>query len=232
MNISNAAKCLKFMSNRTLAIDDRIYGYLLSASLREPAILERLREETASDSHSNMQIAPEQGQFMAFLVELLGIKRALEIGTFTGYSALSVALAMPEGGHILCCDISDEWTAIARRYWKLAGVEDRIELRLAPALETLDALLGTDETEPFDFAFIDADKENYEAYYERCLRLIRPGGLITVDNTLWDGAVADPLNNEHDTQAIRAFNQKLLEDTRISLSLVPIGDGLTLARKR
>ena len=220
------------MSNRTLAIDDRIYNYLLSASLREPAVLKRLREETAGNPHSNMQIAPEQGQFMALLVELLGVKRALEIGTFTGYSALSVALAMPEGGRILCCDISDEWAAIARRYWKEAGVENKIELRLAPALETLDGLLETDQTARFDFAFIDADKENYEAYYERCLRLIRPGGLIAVDNTLWDGAVADPLNDELDTQAIRAFNRKLLEDTRISLSLVPIGDGVTLARKR
>jgi predicted O-methyltransferase YrrM len=220
------------MSNRTLAIDDRIYSYLLSASLREPAVLQRLREETASDPHSNMQIAPEQGQFMALLVELLGVKHALEIGTFTGYSALSIALAMPEGGRLLCCDISDEWTAIARRYWKEAGVENKIELRLAPALATLDGLLETDQTEPFDFAFIDADKENYEAYYERCLRLIRPGGLIAADNTLWDGAVADPHNNEGDTQAIRAFNRKLLEDTRIALSLVPIGDGVTLARKR
>jgi len=220
------------MSNRTLAIDDRIYSYLVTASLREPAVLKRLRVETASNPHSNMQIAPEQGQFMALLVEMLGVKRALEIGTFTGYSALSVALAMPEGGRILCCDISDEWTAIARRYWKEAGVENKIELRLAPALETLDGLLGTDQTGQFDFAFIDADKENYEAYYERCLRLIRPGGLIAVDNTLWDGAVADPLNNECDTQAIRAFNRKLLKDTRISLSLVPIGDGVTLARKR
>jgi predicted O-methyltransferase YrrM len=220
------------MSNRTLAIDDRLYSYLLSASLREPTVLKRLRAETASDPHSNMQIAPEQGQFMALLVELLGVKRALEIGTFTGYSALSIALAMSEGGRLLCCDISDEWTAIARRYWKEAGVENKIELRLAPALETLDGLLETDQTAPFDFAFIDADKENYEVYYERCLRLIRPGGLIAVDNTLWDGAVADPRNNEEDTQAIRAFNRKLLKDARISLSLVPIGDGVTLAIKR
>ncbi|MEN8129702.1 MAG: class I SAM-dependent methyltransferase [Pseudomonadota bacterium] len=218
------------MSNRTLFLDHRIYDYLLSVSLREPAVLQRLREETAGVSHSNMQIAPEQGQFMALLVQLMGVSKALEIGTYTGYSALCMALAMPEQGELVCCDISDEWTSVARRYWEQAGVGHKIDLRLAPALDTLDELLAQGLAGQFDFAFIDADKQNYVNYYERCLQLLRPGGLIAVDNTLWDGAVADPDNNAPDTYAIREFNQVLRDDARVALSLVPIGDGLTLVR--
>lgn len=218
------------MSNRTLFLDQRIYDYLRSVSLREPALLRRLREETANVSHSNMQIAPEQGQFMALLVQLMGVSKALEIGTYTGYSALCMALAMPEQGKLVCCDISDEWTSVARRYWEQAGVGHKIDLRLAPALDTLDDLVAQGLEGQFDFAFIDADKRNYVNYYERCRRLLRPGGLIAVDNTLWDGAVADPDNNDPDTCAIREFNQRLHDDARVALSLVPIGDGLTLVR--
>jgi predicted O-methyltransferase YrrM len=220
------------MSNRTLTIDERIYDYLLSISVKEPALLGRLREETAQDPLANMQIAPEQGRFMALLVELLGVRHAIEIGTYTGYSALCIAMAMPSDGHLICCDTSEQWTAVARRYFVEASVADRIELKIAPALTTLDDLLAKGQMGAFDFAFIDADKENYENYFERCLALARPGGLIAVDNTLWGGSVADPENQEPSTQAIRRFNEKLYNDERVSLSLVPIGDGLTLARKK
>jgi predicted O-methyltransferase YrrM len=220
------------MSNRTLTIDERTYDYLLSISVKEPALLARLREETAQDPLANMQIAPEQGRFMALLVELLGARHAIEIGTYTGYSALCIAMAMPSDGHLICCDTSEQWTAVARRYFVEASVADRIELKIAPALTTLDALLAKGQMGAFDFAFIDADKENYENYFERCLALARPGGLIAVDNTLWGGSVADPENQEPSTQAIRRFNEKLYNDERVSLSLVPIGDGLTLARKK
>lgn len=220
------------MANRTLSIDDRIYDYLLSVSVQEPALLTQLREETAREPLANMQIAPEQGQFMALLVELLGVRRAIEIGTFTGYSALCIAMSMPEDGQLICCDNSEQWSAVARRYFAEAGVAERIDQRVAPALATLDDLLEQGQAGTFDFAFIDADKGNYQNYYERCLRLMRPGGLIAVDNTLWDGSVADPENQESDTVAIRRFNEKRYQDKRISLSLVPIGDGLTLARKR
>jgi predicted O-methyltransferase YrrM len=220
------------MSNRTLALNNRLYDYLLNVSLRESDTLRRLREETSSDRLSNMQIAPEQGQFMGLLVELMGATRALEVGTYTGYSALCVAKAMPEEGRLICCDISEEWTSVARRYWSQARVDHKIDLRLAPALETLDGLLSEGLSGEFDFAFIDADKHNYWAYYERCLALLRQGGLIVVDNTLWGGDVAEPENKEPDTESIREFNRKLYRDERIALSLVPIGDGLTLARKR
>lgn len=220
------------MSNRSIGLDGPIYEYLLSASLREHAVLARLRAETAAHPRANMQIAPEQGQFMALLTRLTGATRCIEVGVFTGYSSLAVALAMPLTGRIVACDISEEYTAVARRYWEEAGVAGRIELRIAPALETLDALLGDGGAGAWDFGFIDADKGGYPEYYERLLRLLRPGGLIAVDNTLWDGAVADPNNREPDTVAIRAFNEKLLDDQRVDLSLVPIGDGLTLARKR
>ncbi len=220
------------MSNRTLTIDERIYDYLLSISVKEPALLGRLREETAQDPLANMQIAPEQGRFMALLVELLGVRHAIEIGTYTGYSALCIAMAMPSDGHLICCDTSEQWTAVARRYFFEASVADRIELKIAPALTTLDDLLAKGQMGAFDFAFIDADKENYENYFERCLALARPGGLIAVDNTLWGGSVADPENQEPSTQAIRRFNEKRYNDERVSLSLVPIGDGLTLARKK
>jgi caffeoyl-CoA O-methyltransferase len=220
------------MSNRTISLDDPLYEYLLEASLREHPALARLRAETATHPEVNMQIAPEQGQFMALLARLTGARRCIEVGVFTGYSSLAVALALPPVGRIVACDVSDEYTAVARRHWAEAGVADKIDLRLAPALDTLDALLAEGEAGHYDFAFIDADKQAYPDYYERLLELLRPGGLIVVDNTLWDGAVADPANQEPDTVAIRAFNERLHGDERIDLSLVPIGDGLTLARKR
>ena len=220
------------MSKQTFILGDRLYDYLLSVSVREAEILRQLREETASHPHAMMQISPEQGQFMALLVQLLGATKTLEIGVFTGYSSLAVALALPANGQIFACDVSEEYTAIARRYWQQAGVADKIDLRLAPALETLDRLLAEGQAETFDFAFIDADKENYQGYYERSLQLIRPGGLIAIDNVLWDGKVADPQVQDSNTQAIRAFNEKLHGDERVTLSLVPIADGLTLALKR
>ncbi|MBR8834986.1 MAG: class I SAM-dependent methyltransferase [Stigonema ocellatum SAG 48.90 = DSM 106950] len=220
------------MPKKTLGLEKELYDYFLSASLREPEILFKLRQETASHPRAMMQIAPEQGQFMALLVQLIGAKKTLEVGVFTGYSSLSVALALPADGTILACDISEEYTAIARRYWQQAGVADKIELRLAPAVETLDGLLAANAAKTFDFAFIDGDKENYDAYYERCLQLVRPGGLIAIDNVLWSGRVADPLVQDESTQAIRAFNEKLHHDERVTVSLVPIADGLTLALKR
>lgn len=220
------------MSSRTLGLDDALHEYLLAVGVREPALLKRLREETAREPAAGMQISPEQGQFMALLVRLLGARRVLEVGTFTGYSSLAMALALPDDARFTCCDLSEEWTAVARRYWQEAGVAARMELHLAPALETLDALLAGDAAGSYDFAFIDADKQNYLAYYERCLSLLRPGGVIAVDNVLWGGSVVDPEDREPDTEAIRAFNARLHEDARIELSMVPIGDGLTLARKR
>ncbi len=220
------------MSNRTLPLDDRLYDYLLRHSLREPEALAKLRAETASHPKVNMQIAPEQGQFMQMLVRLLGVRRAIEVGVFTGYSSLAVALAMPADGRLLACDVSEEFTAIARRHWQSAGVADRIELVLAPARQTLDARLAAGESGLYDFAFIDADKTSYLAYYERLMSLVRPGGLIVVDNTLWGGEVANPGNRDEDTVALREFNDVLLADPRIDLSLLPLGDGLTLARRR
>ena len=220
------------MSSRTIVLNDALYEYLLSVSLREPDVLCRLREETAKMPQHNMQISPEQGQFIALLVELTGARKCLEVGTFTGYSTLSVALALPEDGQIVACDISEEFTSRAKPYWQKAGVAGKIELRLGPALETLDALIADGESGAFDFAFIDADKVNYQGYFQRALDLIRRGGLILVDNVLWSGAVVDPARDDEDTEAIRAFNQACAGDPRISLSLVPIGDGLTLARKR
>lgn len=220
------------MSKKTLGLDEHLYNYFLSVSLREPEILQQLREETSHLPNARMQIAPEQGQFMAMLIQLVGATKTLEVGVFTGYSSLCVALALPVTGKIVACDVSEEYTNIARRYWQEAGVADKIELRLAPALETLDQLLATGQAETFDFAFIDADKGNYHAYYERSLQLIRPGGLIAVDNVLWSGRVADPQSQENTTKALREFNQKLHQDQRINLSIVPIADGLTLALKR
>ena len=220
------------MARRTDHLPEELYTYLLDVSLREPPVLRRLREETASLEQANMQIGPEQGQFMALLVELIGARNALEVGTFTGYSALAVALALPEDGRLVACDVSEEWTAIGRRYWEEAGVAHKIDLRLAPALETLDALLAEGRAGTFDFAFIDADKEGYDAYYERALELTRAGGLVVLDNTLWRGDVADPTISDVDTDAIRAINTKLAGDERVTLSLLPVGDGLTLARKR
>ena len=220
------------MSNRLTPLDDALYDYLSSVSSREPGVLRRLREETAKMPQHNMQIGPEQGQFMALLIELTGARKCLEVGTFTGYSALAVALALPDDGRLIACDISEEFTARAKPFWEEAGVAGKIELRIGPALDTLDALIEGGESGTFDFAFIDADKVNYLGYFQRALDLARPGGLICVDNVLWNGAVADPSRNDEDTEAIRAFNAALTNDPRISLSMLPMGDGLTLARKR
>jgi predicted O-methyltransferase YrrM len=220
------------MSNRTLPLNDGLYQYLLNHSVQEPEILVALRQETASLPLAEMQIAPEQGQLMALLVQLLGVKKALEVGVFTGYSALRVALAMPADGRLVACDIDPEYTAIAQRYWAAAGVSDRIDLRLGPALDTLNHLIEAGEANQFDFAFIDADKANYSNYYERVLQLVRPGGLVVIDNVLWSGRVADPAVQDSRTKALRQFNQRLYQDDRIVLSLVPIADGLTLALKK
>ncbi|WP_018141889.1 O-methyltransferase [Thioalkalivibrio sp. ALJ7] len=220
------------MSNRSIGLDETLYQYLLENSLREPALLAELRSETAALPEANMQIAPEQGQFMALLAKLMGARRYLEIGTFTGYSALAIALALPEDGEIVTLDKSAEWTATARRYWERAGVAGRIRLEQGEARDSLQALEAAGEAGTFDLAFIDADKTGYSGYFEHCLRLVRPGGLILVDNTLWYGTVADPDDTRTDTLAIRAFNEALHHDDRIDLSLTPIGDGLTLARRR
>lgn len=219
------------MTKETLGLPASVSDYLRSVSLREPEILIKLREETAQQPMSQMQIAPEQGQFMALLVQLIGAKKTLEVGVFTGYSSLSIALALPPEGRIIACDISEEYTAIARRYWQTAGVAEKIDLRIAPALETLDHLLATGHAGTFDFAFIDADKGNYEGYYERSLQLIRTGGLIAIDNVLWSGRVADLEVQDNQTSKIREFNQKLHGDHRVQISMVPIADGLTLALK-
>ena len=219
------------MSNRTLCITEQLYEYMVRVSLREPELLQRLRAETALDEMARMQIAPEQGQFMALLIHLLGAEKTIEIGVYTGYSALCTALALPDHGRLIACDISKEWTRIARRYWEEAGVSHKIDLRLAPATETLAELLVANEAGSFDFAFIDADKTGYDNYYEACLQLVRPGGLIAVDNVLWNGDVADRTYDDADTEAIRAFNRKVHHDSRVEISLVPIADGLTLARK-
>ncbi|MEH2052124.1 class I SAM-dependent methyltransferase [Nostoc sp.] len=220
------------MPKQSIGLDNQLYNYLLSVSLREPEILRKLRQETANHPRGGMQISPEQGQFMRLLVQLIGAKKTLEVGVFTGYSSLSIALALPADGKIIAADVSEEFTAIARRYWQEAGVADKIDLRLAPGLETLDRLLATGQGETFDFAFIDADKENYDGYYERSLQLVRPGGLIAIDNVLWSGQVADEQNQDESTQALRALNKKLHHDERVTISLVPIADGLTLAIKR
>ena len=217
------------MSTQTFTLSEPLYSYYRSVSIRDAAILRRLREETARHPLARMQISPEQGQFMALLVQLMGARKCLEIGVFTGYSALCTALALPADGRIVACDVSQEWTAVARRYWREAGVADKIDLRLAPALDTLDGLLAQGYGGSFDFVFIDADKENYRGYYEKTLRLLRPGGLVAVDNTLWSGRVADPAVSDADTEAIRDFNAWVHRDSRVNMSLLPIGDGLTLA---
>ena len=219
------------MTLRSLQIDDLLFRYVLSQSAREHPAQLALREATRSHPHAGMQIGADQGQFMALLVKLLGARRTIEIGTFTGYSALAVALALPDDGRVLACDISAEYTRIARPFWQQAGVEHKIELMLAPALQTLDARLAAGEAGGYDFAFVDADKANYDAYYERCLALVRAGGLITFDNMLWGGAVARPAKDA-DTAALQALNEKLQHDERIDHALLTVGDGLTLARKR
>ena len=220
------------MSSKTLVMSEELRAYLLSVSSREPDILRRLREETAGLPQAGMQISVEQGQFMSLLISLLRAKKTLEVGVFTGYSSLVVALAMPSDGRIIACDVNDEWTSIARRYWQEAAVTDKIDLRLGSAVQTLEALVADGQENSFDFAFIDADKSNYDRYYEMALTLVRPGGLIAIDNTLWSGRVADPSVQDADTLALRALNEKLHRDERITLSLLPIGDGLTLAMKR
>jgi predicted O-methyltransferase YrrM len=219
------------MSRRTLQLDDTLHDYLMAHSLREHPAQAALRAATAAHPHAGLQISPDQGQFMALLVKLIGARRTIEIGVFTGYSALTVALALPEDGQVLACDISDEYTRVGRPFWLQAGVAHRIDLRLAPALQTLDAQLAEGAAGRFDFAFIDADKTGYDAYYERCLQLLRTGGLIAIDNTLWSGSVARPAKDA-DTTALQKLNAKIHADTRVDLSLLPIGDGLTLARKR
>jgi predicted O-methyltransferase YrrM len=217
---------------RNVQLTDNLYQYILDHSVREPAVLRELHDETAPMKHAGMQIGADQGQFMGLLAKLVGAKRCIEIGVFTGYSSISVALALPPDGRILACDVSEEWTSVARKYWKKAGVDSKIELRLGPAVETLDGLLAKGEAGKFDFVFIDADKGNYLNYYERCLKLVRAGGLMLFDNTLWSGEVANPGNQKEDTVALRALNDALHHDERVDVALLAIGDGVTLARKR
>lgn len=220
------------MSVRTLGLDDSLHAYLLASTLRDHPVLHALREETSRTTEARMQISPEQGQLMQLLVELVGARRIIEVGTFTGYSSTAMALALPADGKIVCCDVSETFTAVARGAWKAAGVEAKIDLRLGPATKTLDALLAAGQEGTYDLAFIDADKASYDAYYERALRLLRVGGLILVDNVLWSGRVADPAVTDADTTALRALNGKIHADPRVTQAMLPIGDGLTLARKR
>lgn len=220
------------MSTNQTAVAEHFTKYIQSISLREPDFLKRLRDETSRLREGRMQISPEQGQFMQVLIRTLSAKLTLEVGVFTGYSSISVALALPENGKVIACDVSAEYTSIARRYWREAGVEHKIDLRLAPAVETLNGLLAQGKSGAFDFTFIDADKENYDRYYESALRLLRPGGVIAIDNVLWHGRVLDDSVQDRDTRAIRALNEKLHADERVWLSVLPIGDGVTLACKR
>lgn len=220
------------MLNKNLGLDDQLHQYVLSVSVKEPEVLSQLRQETATQTGFRMQITPDQGQFLAFLIKLIKAKKTLEIGVFTGYSSLVTAIALPEDGKLIACDIDENYTQIARKYWEKAGVNQKITLNIAPALETLDQLLTQGEAETFDFAFIDADKRNYPNYYEKCLQLVRKGGLIAIDNVLWSGKVADPEIKDKQTLAIRDFNRKLYQDDRVNISLIPIADGLTLAMKK
>jgi predicted O-methyltransferase YrrM len=220
------------MSKRTVNLDDRLYDYLLNVSLRDTPVQKALREETDKQEWARMQISPDQAQFMALLVKLTDARKTIEVGTFTGYSALAIAQALPEDGVVVACDVSEEWTSIGKRFWKQAGVAHKIDLRLAPAAKTLTGLIEDGQNDSYDFAFIDADKENQLVYYEYCLQLVRPGGLIAIDNVLWGGDVANPDNQSEDTVAIRKFNEFVYQDGRVDISLVPIGDGLTLARRR
>jgi predicted O-methyltransferase YrrM len=220
------------MSKGSIGLSDELNAYLVEVGAREPEVLARLREETAAMPQAGMQIAVEQGALLAMLVKLLGARRVLEIGTFTGYSSTAMALALPPDGRIVCCDVSEEFTSVARRTWAAAGIEDRVELHLAPALETLDALLAADGAGTFDLAFIDADKTNYRGYVEGALFLVRQGGLIAIDNVLWGGRVIDASDTDEDTQAIRDLNADLATDERVDIAMVPIADGLTLLRVR
>jgi predicted O-methyltransferase YrrM len=220
------------MTNRSIGLSDELAAYVAKVGAREPDVLARLREETASLPQHGMQIGPDEGAFLAMLVELTGARRCIEVGTFTGYSSTVVALALPEDGRLICCDVSEEWTSLARKYWDEAGVASKIDLRIAPAAETLDQLLAEGDGSAYDFAFIDADKSGYDDYYERLLQLVRPGGLIAFDNTLWSGKVLDENAEDKDTRALQALNAKLADDQRVSLCVLPIGDGVTLARRR
>jgi caffeoyl-CoA O-methyltransferase len=220
------------MTSKSIGLPEDVHEYVVQHGVREPAILARLRAETAGHPRAQMQIAPEQGAVLRLLVELLGAHRCIEIGTFTGYSSTAVALALPDDGTIVCCDVSEEFTAIARRYWAEAGVEHKTDLRLAPAVETLDGLLADGQAGTFDLAFIDADKHSYPAYWERCVQLVRPGGVIAVDNVLWSGDVADPSVTDRDTEALRRVNETIRDDERVTPVMLAIADGMTLARKR
>ncbi len=225
------------MSAKSFGLTEEMHAYLLRVGVREPDVLRRLRERTASLPEHNMQIAPEQGAFMAMLAQLTGARRCLELGTFTGYSSLAVALALPPDGRILCCDVSEEWTSVARHFWAEAGVADRVELRLGPALETLDALLVDGARDSFDFAFVDADKTGYPAYYDRLIRLVRPGGVMLWDNVFQggrviDGQVIDDRADDANVRAIRELNKRLATDDRVDIVMLPIADGLTLLRRR
>jgi predicted O-methyltransferase YrrM len=219
------------MSRIHTPLTDELTDYIRQVALREPEALRRQREATDLHPRASMQTSPEQGQFLHLLARLMGAKKTLEVGVFLGYSSTWVALALPAGGKIIACDQSEEYTQQARQLWRAAGVEDKIELRLAPALDTLDALIAAGNSGSFDFAFIDADKGNYANYYDRAMTLVRTGGLIAIDNVLWDGDVVNPAKTDAETEAIRAFNRKLQADERVTLSLVPLGDGLTLACK-
>lgn len=220
------------MSNKTINLNDDLYKYLLSMSLREHPVLEELRKEMVDHPRKNMQISPEQGQFLAFLVFSIKAKKAIEIGVFTGYSSIAIAKALSHDGILLACDIDEEFTKTAKKFWKKANLSEKIDLRIAPALDTLNHLLDNGESGTFDFAFIDADKVNYSHYYESCLELIKPGGIIAIDNVLWDGRVIDPKVNDEDTEAIRTFNIKLKKDERVCITMLPLADGLTLAIKK
>jgi len=219
------------MSDQFLTLNDKVYQYILDVSLREPELFQQLRDETSKLSSSVMQISPDQGQFMAFLAKLINAKRAIEIGVYTGYSAMVVANALPDDGELIACDINEEWTTLAKTYWEKAGLSHKIKLKIAPANETLDQLIQDGEENKFDFAFIDADKTGYDQYYEKCLKLIRPGGLIVIDNILQGNRVVDESNQDKATIALRELNKKLLIDERVDISLLPVRDGLTLARK-
>jgi predicted O-methyltransferase YrrM len=220
------------MASKSEFMDRKVLDYIVAHSLRDTPLLAELRAETAKLSNAGMQVPAEQGQFLALLVQATGARRCIEVGTFTGYSALAVAMALPADGRLVCCDVSEEWTAVGRRYWERAGVAGKIDLRIAPALQTLDAMLTAGEAGTYDFAFIDADKPNYIPYFERCLKLVRIGGLIVFDNTLWSGAVADDADQTESTRALRTLNDKLHRDERVAVSLLSIGDGVTLALKR
>ena len=219
------------MSRGSIGLSSLLNDYVVEAHAAEHPVLASLRESTGRMRNAGMQIAPEQGHFLAFLIKLMGARRTLEVGTFTGYSALATALALPEDGTMVACDVSEEWTVIAREHWNKAGVADKIDLRIGPALETLAALLEDGQGDSFDFAFIDADKPEYDGYYEACLRLVRVGGLIVFDNMLQAGHIVDPSWSEPGVESIRALNAKLVVDDRIDAVLLPVGDGMTLARR-